>query len=322
MQQPITLETVRPLLADSRQQQDYMYFTFACPVSGERIEASASMYAHRSVGDRVKESAQSSMMWQARSALSRAVYSAFGYNFLGHVAGDLAYQAMNSAQDRANVNYSQAARDAALLEAFRSVSTSFRWDEEQQRYVSAQVADQRYIPPFDRQLQDGRILLPYDQHMASRILVDVAAADGQLTGEEQNFLRNMLPPTVPSVEQLRAQGPVNQAEVEQISHGSQRETVVMLAWAAAAIDRRVDGREAARIDAIAGWLEIYPDRALELRGWAFQYVLDQLLPTVYWGGQRNPAAYQEYIQTAQRLQMSQLDAERADAAWRKRHNIF
>jgi hypothetical protein len=322
MQPPITLDTIRPLVAEARQQHDTMHFVFVCPVSGERVEASASMHAHRTVTDRVKESASHHMTWSLYGAVSRAIHRALGYNILGHIASDLAHQAIHARKEQTPVSYSQEAKDKALLEAFRYVSGSFRWDEEQRRYVSASVAEQRYISPFEQQLQNGRILLPYDQHMTSRILVDIASADSQLTQEEEHFLRQMLPPTVPSVEQLRAQGPVSQAEVEQISEGPQRDTVLMLAWTVAAIDRRIDGREAGRVKSIGDWLLIDPERATELRGWAFQYVLDQMLPSVYWGGQRNPVAYQEFIQTAQRLKIPQLDAERADAAWRKRHNIF
>jgi hypothetical protein len=322
MQPPISLDTVRPLLVNTRQQQATMYFTFACPVSGERVEANAHMDAHRSVGDRVKESAQSSFMWHARSSFARAVGRAFGYNFLGHMAQDMAYQAMSSTQDRSSVNYSQEARDAALLEAFRYVSDSFRWDEEQQRYISAKIAGQRYIAPFDQQLQDGPILLPYDQHITSRILVHISALDGQLSREEHQFLSQMLPPNVPSIEQLREAGAPNQAEIEHISEGPLRETILMLAWTIAAIDRRIQGPEASFVIQISSWFGIDPERATEVRSWAFQYVLDQMLPTVYWGGQRNPAAYQEYLTTAQHLKISQLDAERTDAAWRKRHNVF
>jgi uncharacterized tellurite resistance protein B-like protein len=323
MQAPMTLEAIRPLVANAEQQQTTLVCTFVCPVSGERVESRAQLQQGQGISDKIKRGAQESMMWQARSALARSIHRAFGYNFLSRMATDVATKAMHAAHNaqQGAPAFTQEARDAALIEAFRAVSSSFAWDPQQRRYVSAKLVQQN-TPAFDRQLQEGRILVPYDQHMASRILIDIAAADGKLAAEEENMLRQMLPPQMPPIDQLRAKGPVTQAELEQISQGPPRHTALMLAWAMAAIDREVAPQEIARVNQIANWLGIDQARSQELRSWAFQHVLDQLLHVVYAHGQRDPQSYQEYIKTAQRLGMAQLDAERADAAWRKRHNIF
>jgi hypothetical protein len=112
--------------------------SWKCAVSGRQVgESAAYMTADRSLGTQVGASVK-------RNIVSEIVYgiARFIGNLLGGVAGRVVSNAAHTAaadvnaRATAGVDYSEASRQAAIVNAFDSVKQSFAWDDARRRFVA------------------------------------------------------------------------------------------------------------------------------------------------------------------------------------------
>jgi tellurite resistance protein len=311
-------DAIAPLIADAQQEGSTMRVTFRCPVSGQTIPSSAGITAANTVGSRVAQGAKRSLMWSLRSSIAGAVRKAFGHGMAGSMASGATYGAMQGVGS--GHSYSEADKRAAIERAFERVQDQFVWDEQNQRFVSAQAAGQT-MPDFTRQLAQAPVSAPYDRGVLARMLTEIACADGQLAQDERGFLSSFISPEMGTVDQLAQYPRLSPAELGETTQGPGRETMLMLAWALAFTDEDLSPQEAARLGEFAHQLGVAPERAEALKQYAQVYLVDQALMSAYPGGQRDPNAHAHAMSLAARLGLDSTAAERADIRFRKRYGL-
>ena len=134
---PVQYGTIAPNIAHVQVDGPTVHVTWKCPVTGRQVgRSSATMSADDSMTSRVQASV-------ARSVASEVIYGAarFVAGLLGGAAGRVvssaAYTAANDLNTgaTADVDYTEASRQAAIVTAFESVKPSFQWDDTERRFV-------------------------------------------------------------------------------------------------------------------------------------------------------------------------------------------
>lgn len=315
----ITYQMIEPLVASTEQQGSAMHLVFRCPVTATTVEARGHLQAANTAGSRAAKSAKRSVLSGLRRSLSRALRSALGYSSMaGRVAADAASGAMRTSGS--GVSYSDADRQAATVRAFESVSNQFVWDAQNNRYISGQAAGQ-VMTDFMQQLSNAPVDSPYDRGVLSRMLTEVAAADGVVADKERMFLSSFIPPEIGTVDSLAQMSRLSSAELAETAQGGSRETMVMLSWAVAFTDEDLSPQEETRLSEYAQGLGLSGERAGQLKSYAQLYLVDHALGSAYPGGQRNAEAHAEVMAMAARIGLDATEAERVDIRFRKRYGL-
>ena len=111
------------------------------------------------------------------------------------------------------------------------------------------------ISPFDQQ-QQIPCSHPYDLQILSRMLVEIANADGRISREEGEWLMGMLDPNHGSIDTILSRPRLTPAELQQTSNGAVRETMLMLTWALALCDEEFAAQEQALLHNFASSLRL------------------------------------------------------------------
>jgi hypothetical protein len=136
---PVQYGTIAPNIAHVQVDGRTVHVTWKCPVSGRQVgQSSAAMSADHAMTSRVQASV-------ARSVASEVIYGAarFVAGLLGGAAGrvvsNAAYTAANDINTRvtADVDYTEASRQEAIVAAFESVKPSFVWDAQRRQFVAS-----------------------------------------------------------------------------------------------------------------------------------------------------------------------------------------
>lgn len=310
----LTYDAIKPLIHNEEQKGGAVEVVFRCPETGVEATGSAAIKAGKGMKSTAVRSAKKSLWYSLRRAVSSSLYSMLGSGTAGRVARDVARQGMSNAEQGAKFSGDDV--KAAVVAAFEKVRTRFRWDGANDRWIGAPSAD----TPFGKQLAAAPVAESYDQGIMSRLLVEIVCADGVVRDEEREFLADFIDPEVGTVEDLAKRDPLSPAELEAVDDAA-RDTLVMLAWAAALSDEDLAEEEAGRLTEVATGLGVADDRVVELRSFAQQFLLEQALATAYPGGTRDDGAHTEAMAAAAKLGITPEDAERIDVAYRKRSGI-
>ncbi|MBK8012642.1 MAG: TerB family tellurite resistance protein [Deltaproteobacteria bacterium] len=315
----IELSHVKPLIEKAEQNGSTMVCVFKCPASGARIEASASIQKGRDLGGIAKASATRSLMWSLRSSVQSAVRSVLGYGILGRVGGDVAHQLLSDASKKADESYSEGEKSAAIVEAFRSVSSRFIWDTKNARYISTASAGD-VLSEFQQQLESAPITQKYDRGVLARMLIEIASADGTIAPEERAFLTSFLTPEMGTLDALAQKPRLTTAELSETSPSS-RKTMLMLAWALALTDEELADEERKRLSELAEGLGLGHDQAQTAMEWAQIYLVDQALEAAYAQG-ATESAKKTVMDLSARIHLDPTKAERAEIRYRKRSGLI
>lgn len=287
--------------------------TFRCPVTGEEVSSQAHLPMDNSIGSRMGQQVQRSLLYSVQGAISSAIRSAFGHGIVGRVAGDAAYGLMSEATRGARVGgLSQGDKQRGAELAFASVARHFVWDPGRGSWVSSKAAHEA-VGGFELRLQQHAPSHPYDRLILARILVEVAQADGRLAAEEAEWLGDCLSADVGSVAELASRPPLSPAELGAMSPGPVRETALMMGWAMALLDEDLDARERQLLDRFASGLGLQGPRAEEAKRLAQAYLLDNAMERMLtWGG-HDAHARGEVEALARRLGMTAQQGHEAEA---------
>lgn len=315
----IELSHVKPLIEKAEQSGSTMVCVFKCPASGARTEASATIQKGRDLGGVAKESATRSLMWSLRSSVQSAVRSVLGYGILGRVGGDVAHQLLSDASRKADESYSEGEKNAAIVEAFRSVATRFIWDAKNGRYISIASAGD-VLSEFQQQIENAPVSQKYDRGVLARMLIEIASADGTIAEEERSFLTSFVTPEMGSIDALAQKPKLSSAELSETS-SNVRKTMLMLAWAVALTDEELADEERQRLSELAEGLGLGGDQSQTVMEWAQVYLVDQALEAAYAQG-ATEAAKKTVMDLAARIHLDPTKAERAEIRYRKRSGLI
>lgn len=311
----ITYASIYPLIARVEQVGTTMHCLFVCPVSGEQIQASATIehFGQNAMIDSAKQTA----MWSIRDAVGRSLRSAFGYGVFGRMVGDIAGSFVSpdcSAQQEQT--FTDEEKCNAIVTAFVAAN-AFVW--EQDHWVSNKALQDR-MTDFEKQFTNSPIAQHYDRLLSARMLIAIALADGQLSDQERGYFSSFIAPDLGSVEALAQRGVPSAIELEETSQGDVRSTMLMLAWSIALTDGQLAPPEAALVETFATSLGIAPEQSAILKNFAQAYILNYSLD--YFFTHSPQTADQQSQQLAQQLGMTTQEAQRAIIQYKKRHQLY
>ena len=319
----ISYETVQPLVAEARPQGRTLEVTFACPVSGKQVRARHNIPYRPDTTDYIADAAKRTVMNELRWAVLGAMRSAFGSGVVGRTAGHVASDAVYGAtRNVASSGGTLSAKEQklALVEAFKSVASQFAWDEGHGRWISKEAAEDT-LSPFARQLQAAPLSHPYDRLVASRMMVEIAAADGRFPPDEEAFLTEFLDPEAGALQSLATRPVLTDAELGQCSRGEVRATLLMLAWALALADQRFDDSEQYRLADHARGLGLAGPAAAKIREMAQGFVLDAAMERLFVFGAHDARSRGQLYEIAGRMGMGQDEASLAEARFLRRRGM-
>lgn len=318
MPQP-THDNVAPLVADLQESGRSVRVTFRCPVSGQSVQSSHSVPRNNSTSSQMMDTAKRSAMYGLQSAVSQTLRSVFGYGMVGRVANDVTRQAIYSTARNTTSQNTLSGREKqdAIVEAFKKVSRQFVWDTSRGHWIAAKAA-QDLMSPFEQQLANHPLTHGYDRTILARMLVEIARADGRLSADESSWLNEFIGPDLGSVNDLANRPPVSAAELGEVTRGDTRITLMMLAWTMAIVDEHFDRSEQTLLQQFSQGLQLSNAQIRAARDYAQGYILDQALERMFtWGG-HDAHSRNELFALAERLGMSQQEAQVAEARYQRR----
>jgi len=311
-----TLVAIQPLVSHHRVQGRNLMLTFTCPASGKHVQGRYSAPQSTGIGSAVAAQAKSSLAYEARRQVLSLVRSIFGSSsFAGRVATQVASTAVTSAtmpSTRGPQSLTQAQIDQGIVEAFQTVSGQFAWVGN--RWVHQSAAGE-LRGPMDKQLAEAPVTSRYDQLVLARMLVEVAAVHGGISGEEQSYLADVIDPEWGSLEALAARPPLTRAELSQVSPGGGRSSMLSAAWALALADEHEAGAERELLDGYGAALGVDGAAA---RTTAQAFVIDQAVERAFAYGGHDVAARQALLQLGERIGMTRDEVELAEARYQRR----
>lgn len=314
---PMSYDAIAPLIIDLNTQGRSVNVIFQCPISGEKTSARQHVTQQRTMGSQIQQSVQRNTMYAVQNMLSQVIRSVFGYNLLGRVASDVTRQTVYSADNAMRNSLSKSEREQAVVDAFQSVIRKFTWDKANNRWISAKAA-QDTLSPFEQQQQQFPVQHPYDLQILSRMLVEMANADGRISREEGEWLMSMLDPNHGSLDTLLQRPKLTPAELQQTTKGAVRETMLMLVWALSICDEEFALQEKELLQNFAFSLGLSSSQVHSVQKKAQQYILDNAMETMFgWGGHDN-FARQNVLNLAQRIGLSEPEALQAEAQFQRR----
>ena len=308
-----SFENVHPLIQHIDVRGRTVQVRFACPTSGETIDARHTVPRDNSVGGRVTGQVKRNLMWSLQSAVASAIRSTMGHNLAGRVASDVARSAMTGLHQQASgQTLSSREQNDGIVAAFLTVQARFVWDPQRQGWISANAA-QEAMSDFERMLAAAPIAHPYDRHIMARMLVEIARGDGRLSSEESSWLTEVITPDQGGVHDIASRPPLTAAELGSTSQGPVRESLLVLAWAMALVDEEMAAAEKVLLDHFAAGLRMPAARVTVCRKAAQTYILDQAMDRMFaWGGHDEYARAQLYG-LAERIGMPVAEAQEAEA---------
>lgn len=310
----VTFDTIEPLIASKEVSGTSLSVLFKCPESGEEVKSSASIRRSTSIKAETARSVKKNMWSSLRRSVTRAVSDALGNGTAGRIARDVANKTMQTTQQK--TAFSKEETRAATVDAFKAVQGKFRWDAGANQWKAVKQAANR----FEEQLEKAPVTERYDQGILARTLVELSAADGDVSAEEVAFIGDFLDPEVGTVEDFMKRDALTAAELAETTE-TVRPTIMMLAWACAMCDEELADEEAARLAEIAAGFGLDEAAQDTVRADAQQFLFEQALAGVYQGGTRDDEAFTAANAAAEKMG---IDAERAgqiDAAFRKAAGI-
>lgn len=134
----VTYDLVESNIADLDVQGNQVRVTWKCPVTGKVVgESGATMRASSSTAKAIQQSVARVVIAETIGAVVRAVSQSLG-GISGKIAQSAAMPAQGGALNAVTApRYTEASRQQAVVEAFGTVESRFRWDEDRGMYVAA-----------------------------------------------------------------------------------------------------------------------------------------------------------------------------------------
>ncbi|QDV09598.1 Tellurite resistance protein TerB [Planctomycetes bacterium Poly30] len=283
----IEYRVIEPLIESKKVLAGSVAVSFRCPDSTRAVRAQAAV---------TKVSRRRASIW---NHIQRSAMAALAD----------AMEAGPRTENKANFRDEDV--QAAIVAAFESVQSSFRWDETESRWFETSVQ----ASTFQQRLREMPVTDPSDQAVLLRALLELSQSDGIVTTEELLFISEFVHPDIGTLEDMLRMGPLTSEELSRTSPEA-RPSIVMLAWACALCDEALDPAESARIEEIARGLGLSVTEAHQLRIDAQQFLLRQAVASAYVDGVRDDEAYAEVTFAAEKMGIGAAEAHEMDRVFR------
>lgn len=234
---------------------------------GEVFSSTSNVKATKSIQGKVAKRAERMIKSQARRNASRLVRTAFGGGMLGSIGSSVVRQSVNEVNLGNNKEFSEESIHEAIAKAFKRVSRNFEIgqrskpssarrerrtrDRNAPRRGSSSTEDLGYRD----YIKSHPISNMFEQDIMSRILVQMASADGKIMEEEREFILDMLPKKFGTIPEIIARGDISKIEASEVSDEIKK-TIMLLAWSVALVDFDLSNAEERRLHEYAALLGI------------------------------------------------------------------
>ena len=312
---PFDYQSIEPLTTSAELRSGSIFCRFTCPVTGRSVSASADLRPVPKSRELDADSA-TGVFGGLRRSLAAALSGVLGSS--EHASAQVQVAKADFAEEPAPVDPDEEIRRYAITRAFRSVSSLFRWERENRRWVAVD-AQQDTMTRFESQLAVHPVRGTSDMSTLLRMLVGIARADGEFDEEERRFLAPFAAAGGVSLDDIE-QGELSTAEVQSVAP-SRRKSVLMICWAAALADGVADSHERQTLDRFAKDLGISNEEADELRNSAQYYLLERTLEDVFSDFHMSVDEEDVVVRMGQKLGLPLAETQNAIQRFRKRRGF-
>jgi hypothetical protein len=299
----VSHENLQPLLHQVKQHGGFVFCIFKCPVSGAYVNAYADV-------DFLGIQASATVdLTGIRKQLGSVLRNALGQDGVPEKPEKRDYPPLDESQMR-----------AAVAQAFRSVSSAFLWDSAGKRWLSA-LASPSLSTDLDKQLHFAAPHKDHDRFILACMLAATANADGKIVPEEIALLHEFIDASVGNVDEMLSRPVPSTHDIEEVSPGAVRQTLLMLSWTLALTDKELAPREETLLETFAVDLGLEVAQANGTKRYAQIYVVDRMIDQLVLGGKNGVARQEEIIQGAAKIGVDQEGAECALAQYQARNGL-
>ncbi len=231
--------------------------------AGEVFESTSIIKKSNTLTSQVQKKVGRMAKSQARRHASRMVRSALGGGMLGRIGSSVVRSSVSGAMGSAGTsNHNQTDINDAIAKSFRRVSRNFRAQAANTRVSGREKRlerNDRRGRQSERSLsrntelsfQDHLAKYPiknlFEQDVLSKVLVGVAKADGKIMEDERNFIQEILPAKLGTIQDIAERGEISSVEADELNHETKK-SVLLLAWAVALVDFDLSPSESRKLN--------------------------------------------------------------------------
>ncbi|MEM8710774.1 MAG: hypothetical protein AAGG01_07460 [Planctomycetota bacterium] len=305
-----TFAAIQPLVASQEVRGSSVSVTFRCPETDVEVQSNASIKRSDSVKAQAARSVKKNMWSSLRRSVTRAVADALGNGAAGRIARDVANTSMRQGEQK--TAFSKEETQNAVVEAFTAVQSSFKWNASSESWTGVK----KPANGFEKRLAEAPVTERFDQGVLARTLVELSAADGEISADEVAFIADFIDPELGTVEEFAKRDPLTPAELSETSEPA-RPSIMMLAWACAMSDEELADEETARLEELSSGFGLSEEAMTAVRNDAQQFLFEQALAGVYAGGSRDDEAFSAAKEAAGKMGIDEERATQMDASYRK-----
>ncbi len=300
-------QDIKHLIVSEEERNGMMYCEFRDPNSRQIFPSEAKMAYKHSKMREVEHIAKSSAFYAMRIELMNALTKTIGTGYVGHAVRRMVYAMLPNSPSPTPTGeaYNEHERKAAVVAAFKKIKHNFYQDK---RHGDGVYEMKREESSFHSIIQKAPVTNVYDQEILMRMLIELARLDGIAT-EEHVFLQSFTGDMV-TFNELLHKPDISYVEFEETTPAV-RETMYLLAWAIAMIDKQLSHAEKSKLTDYASMLNIPYERTQVLIKYAKHHIISIAM--------RNQLGNHAILQIAKDIELSAEEAEKAMVQYRKRN---
>lgn len=305
-----TYSAIEPLVSSKEVRGSSVSVVFSCPDAGVEVPSTGTIKRSTSVKAEATRSVKKNLWSSLRRSVTSAVADALGNGAAGRIARDVANKSMMEGQQK--TAFSKEEVQDGVVSAFVAVQAKFKLDPSTGTWTGIK----KPANGFEKRLAEAPVTERFDQGVLARTLVELSAADGEISPEEVAFISDFIDPELGTVEEFAKREKLSAAELSETSEKA-RGSIMMLAWACAMSDEELADEEVSRLDEIAAGFGISEEELNTVRNDAQQFLFEQALSGVYAGGSRDDEAFAAAKEAAGKMGIDEERATAMDASYRK-----
>ena len=300
---------IEALVANKEVQGSSVSVTFRCPETDVEVTSSGSLKRVASVKSDAARSVKKNLWSSLRRSVTRAVSDSLGNGAAGRIARDITSAGMRQGEQK--TAFSKEEVQAGVVAAFQAVQTNFKLNAS-----GAWVGMKKPANGFEKRLAEAPVSERFDQGVLARTLVELSAADGEISADEVAFIGDFIDPELGSIDDFAKRPPLTPAELSETTEAA-RSSIMMLAWACAMSDEELAEAEVARLEELSSGFGLNEEQNTSVKNDAQQFLFEQALAGVYAGGSRNDEAFEAANEAAGKMGIDADRASQMDASYRK-----
>jgi uncharacterized tellurite resistance protein B-like protein len=207
--------------------------------------------------------------------------------------------------DVPQVYFSKKELETGVIRAFESILDEIVYIETTSKWhLATQFSD------FEVYIRQNPLKENYDKKIMSRMLVEVARADGRIEEEERLFFSHFLNDELGRLSDLISAPYLTKADCKKVSEGG-RLTVFVIVAAVALTDNELEIEEVEKLNRFAEIFGLTTETQKELLGIAQDYTLEMMLKL-----ETKPLSLEELHTFADKIAMDRAHAEKVQAKYK------